>query len=248
MFSASCSGRPAAAYLAAFEDRTRDEARLLPVAAGEEPVREVFPAVGTPLFAYAADHEVCSGGRCFRKPQLWVADVDSDVRCQLTDGDLGFDDTSTVTGPTLRLGDRQPAFSVDLRTLTFARNVGGKGEGPDGHVDPFRVGIDLAALYGGRPTCAQTASETDFTERLVDDAYALPDGTTGPASETLPQLATAGGVIAGGLLFVARRPEVGFGEVVFVDLDGSRRTLSAPGSEAVAARWVTARFDTSGER
>jgi hypothetical protein len=248
MFSAACDGEPGAVFLAAFDDRTRDPSRLLPVAAGEEPVREVFPAVGTSLFAFAADHEVCSGGRCFPKPQIWVADVDSDVRCQLTDGDLGFDDAETFTGSDVRLGDRQPAFSVDLRAVTFARNVGGKGSGPDGHLDPFRVGLDFGALYGGRPTCALSASETNLNERLVMDTYPLPDGSTGPASETFPQLATAGGAIAGGILLVARRPEQHFGEVVFVDLAGNRSTLSTPGAEAVAARWITPQFDTSGIR
>lgn len=248
MFSASCDGQPAGVYLAAFEDRTRDASHLLAVPAGAEPVREVFPAVGTSLFAYAADHEVCSGGRCFLKPQIWVADVDSDVRCQLTDGDLGFDDAETFTGADVLLGDRQPAFSVDLRAVTFARNVGGKGAGPEGHFDAFRIGVDLGALYGGRPTCAMTASETDLTARLLDDAYRLPGGESGPASETYPQLATAGGAIAGGLLFVARRPELGFGEVVFVDLTGTKTTLSTPGAEAVAARWITPQFDTSGIR
>jgi hypothetical protein len=80
------------------------------------------------------------------------------------------------------------------------------------------------------------------------DTYPLPDGSTGPASETFPQLATAGGAIAGGILLVARRPEQHFGEVVFVDLAGNRSTLSTPGAEAVAARWITPQFDTSGIR
>jgi hypothetical protein len=47
---------------------------------------------------------------------------------------------------------------------------------------------------------------------------------------------------------VARRPEQHFGEVVFVDLAGNRSTLSTPGAEAVAARWITPQFDTSGIR
>lgn len=246
MFSASCDGQPAAVYQANRDDHTRDMANLLPVAAGDEPVAEVFPAVGTSIFAYVAEHEVCSGGDCFIKPQLWVADAESDVRCQVTDGELGFDDLTTVTGPAKRLGDHTPAFSLDLQALTFARNVGGKGAGPRGHLDPFRVGVDLSALYRGLPTCAVSNTLTDLTERLVMDDYPTTAGGSAPADEWSPQLATAGGLLSGGLLYVARRAD--FGVVYYVDRMGTRTPLSNPAAEAVAARWVTPAFDTSGVR
>jgi hypothetical protein len=246
MFSASCDGQPATVYQANRDDRTRNFANLLPIPAGDEPVAEVFPAVGTSIFAYVAEHQVCSGGDCFIKPQLWVADAESDVRCLVTDGELGFDDQSTVTAAAKRLGDHTPAFSLDLQALTFARNVGGKGAGPRGHLDPFRVGVDLGALYGGLPTCAVPNSLTDLTERLVMDDYPTTAGGNAPADEWSPQLATAGGLLSGGLLYVARRE--GFGVVYYVDRMGTRTPLSNPAAEAVAARWVTAAFDTSGVR
>ena len=247
MFSASCDGQPSAVYLAARDDRTRDLAHLLQIPAGDEPVSEVFPAVGTSVFAYVAEHSICAGGDCFVKPQIWVADADSEVRCQVTDGDLGFDELASFTdAPPPRLGDHTPAFSVDLSSLTFARNVGTKPGGPWGHLDPFRIGIDLGALYGGRPTCAEPGSLTDLTARLVTDDYPADGGGTAPASEWQPQLATAGGLLSGGLLYVARRE--GFGVAYYVDRMGTRTTLSDPAGEAVSARWITDRFDTSGVR
>ena len=92
MFALRCDNTPAQVYLASREDHTRQLDHLLPVFQADEDIRDVFPAVGTSVFAYAVDHQICEGGTCFQKPQIWVADQDSGDHCQVTDGDLAFDE------------------------------------------------------------------------------------------------------------------------------------------------------------
>ena len=252
MFAMKCGDAVSQVYMASRDDETRALDHRLPAfqADADEAIRDVFPAVGTSVFAYTVDHPICAAGDCFLKPQVWIADQDSGDHCQVTDGDLAFDDLGTVTDAEKRLGDHDPAFSVDLTSLTFSRNVGGKPAGPTGHHDPFRIGVDLVSLYAGRRTCDLAGTKANLAGALVTDDYPLPGGGSAPGSERYPQSATAGGELSGMVLFVARvdSAPTPTAAVYVVDRSGNRTLLSNPAAEAVAARWITSQFDTSGVR
>ena len=124
--------------------------------------------------------------------------------------------------------DRHPAFNVDLSAVTYAR---------DGRT--HRIGLNVRALYGGEAECGLPG--TDVV--LGDDLW---DATEG-AVEDHPQMATAGGLLAGAVLFVERAAD-GRGRVRLSDRMGTLVDLTPPTVDASYARWVVDAFDTSGER
>jgi hypothetical protein len=124
--------------------------------------------------------------------------------------------------------DRHPAFNVDLSAVTYAR---------DGRT--HRIGLNVRALYGGEAECGLPG--TDVV--LGDDLWEATEG----AVEDYPQMATAGGLLAGSVLFVERAAD-GRGRVRLSDRMGTLVDLTPPTVDASYARWVVDAFDTSGER
>lgn len=248
MFSMACGDEPAAAWLASREDPSRDPANLLKVSDHEQAVRDVFPAAGTPLYTYTLDAEACNGaGTCITKPQVWVADADIMVRCRISDGDLSYTDTSSITGPDRRIGDHSPAFNGDLTQVVFSRNVGGKGAGRLGHHDVMRVGINRRALFGGEETCAQGGTETNLSENLFDEALEGPDGSA-PGSDRFPR-APAGNAPQGTLLYTGQiEGEAGLTSGVYsVNPAGARRAYTT-GITAAYGAWIVSEYLLDGER
>jgi hypothetical protein len=243
MFSMSCDGAPAVIYLASSQDRSRSVATMLPVTSHDVPVRDVFPAVATPLFTYVVEAEACSaGGSCITKPQIWVGDADIGLRCRVTDGDTRFTDTSTITGPRRHLGDHAPAFNGDLSSVTFSRNVGGKGRGPEGHLDLMRVGLDRRALFRGDELCVQGGTLTNLSDELFDDAL--------NAQERFPR-GPAGRAPTGSVLYtseITNDTEVLQSNVVVVSPTGERTALTAEGGRAAFATWIVTDYLLDGER
>lgn len=141
--------------------------------------------------------------------------------------DLDAGDTCAVTPPR-RDSAAHPALNVDLSAVTYALNG-----------QTHRIGLNVAALYAGEAQCG--LAETDTV--LSDDLWAQPTGTV----EDFPQMATAGGLLAGAVLFVSRDVG-GQGSVTLSDRMGKLATLSGPAENATYARWVVEAFDTSGAR
>jgi len=246
MFAMRCGDEPSQAYLSLFDNRARDLANMTVLTAHEAPVRDVFPAVQTSVFAYVVDQEVCDDG-CVIKPQIWVGD-ETGIACQLTDGDLGFTDVNTLTEGGRRLGDHQPTFSRDLTAVLFSRNVGGKPGGPEGHHDLMRVGLNIQALFRGRPTCAQPESLTNVTEEGIDERYPTSEGDEVEGDERYPQ-AAAGRGPDGMLLYTAQtHAGPGTSSVWTINLSGARLPLTEPTGHAGFARWVVLEYSTEGER
>ncbi len=248
LFAMDCGDGPPAAYLAQRDDRSRDRDRLLKVSNHDAPVRDVFPAVGTSIYAYVVDVEACAGNRCVVKPQIWVGDVETDLACQVTDGDLQFTDLTTITGGGRRLGDHTPSFTGDLTALLFSRNVGGKPPGPEGHHDAFRVGFQARALFAGANTCAVADSLTDLSGAAIDESYETVAGETVVGDERFPQ--GAAGRAAQGALLYTGQTHVGVGTSVvwLVDRLGTRRALTPERGQAGFARWIVADYMLGGDR
>ncbi|MEZ4467046.1 MAG: hypothetical protein R3F43_22010 [bacterium] len=250
VYAMSCDGLPSVIYLGSRDDRSRALASLLPLTTHPEPVRDVFPAVATPLMTYVVDAQACSaGGTCITKPQIWVADADIGLRCRLTDGDSRFTDTGTITGPHRRLGDHEPAFNGDLTSVVFSRNVGGKGRGPDGHRDLFRVGLDRRALFGGQETCAQGGTLVNLSEDLFEDAYPS-GGQTVTGDERYPR-GPAGRAPVGTVLYTGQPVVDGAvtGSALYlVDPNGTRRALTPEGGRASHGTWIVTDYMLDGER
>lgn len=248
MFSMRCGEDAPAAWLASREDPSRNPDNLLQVSDHEQPVRDVFPAVGTPLYAYTLDVEACNGaGTCITKPQVWVADADIGVRCRLSDGDLAFTDTASITGTERRIGDHSPAFNGDLTQVVFSRNVGGKGDGLTGHHDLMRVGINRRALFGGEEDCAQGGTETNLSENLFDEALPGPDGSA-PGSDRFPH-APAGNAPQGTLLYTGQlEASDGLVSGVYsINPAGARRSYTE-GITAAYGGWIVSEYLLDGER
>lgn len=248
MFSMRCGDALPAAWLASREDPSRDPANLLQVSDHDQAVRDVFPAAGTPLYAYTLDAEACNGaGTCITKPQVWVADADIGVRCRVSDGDLSYTEVSSITGPDKRIGDHSPAFNGDLTQLVFSRNVGGKGTGRAGHHDLMRVGLNRRALFAGDEACAQGGTETNLSEDLFDEALDGPAGAA-PGSDRFPR-APAGNAPQGTLLYTGQlETPAGLVSGVFsVNPAGARRAYT-PGIVASYGAWIVTDYLLDGER
>lgn len=247
MFSMRCDDEPAAAWLASREDPSRNRDNMLKVSDHDQPVRDVFPAAGTPLYAYTLDVEACNGGgNCIIKPQVWVADADIGVRCRLSDGDLGFTDTSTITGAEKRIGDASPAFNGDLTQVVFSRTVGGKGSGIDGHHDLFRVGINRRALFAGEEDCAQGGTETNLSENLFDENLTGPDGMV-PGSDRFPH-PPAGNAPEGTILYSGQVEADGLTSGVYsINPAGALRSYT-DGINAAYGTWIVTEYLLEGER
>jgi hypothetical protein len=248
MFSMRCGDDPPAAYLASREDPSRNLANMLKVSDHEQAVRDVFPAAGTPLYAYTLDAEACNGGgNCITKPQVWVADADIGVRCRLSEGDLGFTDTSTITGPERRIGDHSPAFNGDLTQVVFTRNVGGKGSGREGHHDLMRVGINRRALFAGEAQCAQGGTETNLSESLFNETLAGPDGMV-PGSDRYPH-PPAGNAPEGTILYSGQIETADglISGVYSINPAGALRPYTE-GINAAYGTWIVTEYLLEGER
>jgi hypothetical protein len=248
MFSMRCGDDPAAAYLASREDPSRNLANLLKISDHVQAVRDVFPAAGTPLYTYTLDAEACNGaGTCITKPQVWVADADIGVQCRLSDGDLSFTDTSTITGTERRIGDHSPSFNGDLSQIVFSRNVGEKGDGREGHHDLMRVGINRRALFGGEESCAQGGTETNLSESLFDETVIDPDGVL-PGSDRFPR-GPAGQAPQGTLLYTAQleTPDGLISGVYSINPAGATRSYTA-GINAAYGTWIVTQYLLDGER
>lgn len=153
------------------------------------------------------------------------AGCDGGAQVWLTDLDAG--DACAVTPPGAE-SPEHPALNVDLSAVTYALNG-----------QTRRIGLNMAALYAGEPRCGLTETDTALSEDLWSQA-------TG-SEEDFPQMATAGGLLAGAVLFVARDTE-GRGQVMLSDRMGTLTALSDRAENATYARWVVDAFDTSGVR
>lgn len=247
MFAMRCGDEPSQAYLSLFDNRAREIADMEVLTAEQASVRDVFPVVNRPLYTYVVDREVCNDG-CVIKPQVWVAEHETALACQLTDGDLGFTDVSTLTEGGRRLGDHQPTFNSDLTAILFSRNVGGKPGGPEGHHDLMRIGFDVQALFRGRPTCAVSDTLTNVTDTGLDERYPDAEGREVEGDERFPQAASGRGP-PGTLLYTAQtHAGSGTSAVWAVDVSGARVALTEPTGRAGFARWVVLDYDLDGER
>ncbi len=248
LFAMDCGDGPAAAYLAGRDERSRDRAQLLKVSNHAAPVRDVFPAVGTPLFTYVVDVEACAGARCVVKPQVWVGDTEAGLACQVTDGDLDFTDVTTITGGGRRVGDHTPSFTGDLSAVVFSRNVGDKPAGPTGHHDLFSIQIDQRALFRGDSTCAVAGSLTDRTASLSGERYPTADGGEAVGDERFPQ-GNAGRAPATAQLFTAQtHAGEGTSAVYWEDAAGNRVAVTSPTGRAGYGRWIVTEYVLGGER
>jgi hypothetical protein len=238
-----CGDEPSAAYLVNRDNRGRERANLLKISDHEEPVRDVFPAVGTPLYAYVVDAQACDGAECVTKPQVWLADADAPAKCRVTDGDPGLRDVGRAG---VRVGDHHPAFNGDLTSVVFSRNVAGKPAGPEGHLDLFRIGLDLGALYSGQATCGRASSLERLSDAFVEDAYDVPGAGRVAGDERYPE-AAAGRAPPGALLFTAEARDGArtLQQVFAVDVDGSKRALTPARRAGGYARWIVDRYTRS---
>ncbi|MCA9538122.1 MAG: hypothetical protein KC620_04505 [Myxococcales bacterium] len=250
MFSMNCDGEPPVAYVVPFNDESRSRAGLLPVTTQEAAVRDVFPVVNTPVFAFTVDEEACAGGRCVSKPTLWVGDYEVGLACRVTDGDADFLDTSTATDGARRLGDQAPTFTRDLGGLVFSRNVGGKSAGPGGHFDVFRTGINTRNFFDGEPECGLEGTTVNLSADLFDDNLPGADGQPVSGQERFPQSGAGRRAPQGALLFTGQTfTDAGATSVIWlVELDGTRHALTEPGTWAAYARWVIDDYMLTGER
>lgn len=247
MFAMACGDEPSAIYLAASDDRSRDPARLLKISDHDEPVRDVFPAVGTTLYTYVVDAEHCAQ-RCVVKPQVWAADEGTGLRCRVSNGDPAFFDVSTVTGDDRRLGDHNPSFNHDLTSIVFSRNVAGKPAGPSGHHDLMRVGLNLRALFNGDAECAQDGTLVNLSSAFLDETYPGADGTPVVGDERYPR-AAAGRAPPGALLYTAETHAAGeTGAVLVLDISGNRNALTPERGRAGFASWIVTGYSLDGER
>jgi len=257
LFSMSCADEPAAAYLAVFTDESRNPDNLLRVSDHPQPVRDVFAGVNTSVYAYVIDKERCVGEECVIKPQIWIADTETGIRCQVTDADRNFVDLQSVTSTRTRLGDHHPAFTAELQGLTFSRNVAGKAPGPEGHHDMMRIGLNLRSFFDGDIRCEQPGTEVNLTENLFtdDDGNGLPDygedGTLPVVShERFVQAAIGERAPSNGLLFVGRGygPEGERSIAYNVEIDGAAAALTHSNEWVVYARWIAGDLMLTGER
>lgn len=243
MFAMACDGEPSVIYLAGADDRSRDRSRMLALTTHEEAARDVFPAVGTPVFTYVVDAQACSaGGSCITKPQIWLGDADTGLHCRVTDGDTRFTDTGTITGPVRRLGDHSPSLNGDLSSVTFSRNVGGKGRGPEGHFDLMRVGLDRRALFQGASVCVQGGTLTNLSDDLFDDP---------PNAQEREPCGPAGRAPVGTLLYVeeiTNETEVLQSTIYMVGPNGTRTALTTEGGHANHPAWIVTEYLLDGER
>jgi hypothetical protein len=250
LLAMKCGDEPSAAYLVNRDNRGRERANLLQVSDHMEPVRDVFPAVNTPIYAYVVDSKACQGRDCVVKPQIWIADPDSGVKCRVTDGDPAMRDAGTVTGGEVRLGDHEPAFNGDVTSIAFSRNVAGKPTGPEGHLDLFRVGIDVRRLYAGEMECGMPDTLTRLSDTFVEDAYDVPGGARTAADERFP-VPAAGMAPQGTILLTAQARDAAghsLSQVFLVDVDGSKHPLTTPQRAAGYARWIADRYGMHGDR
>ena len=248
VYAMACGEAPSAAYLAHGEDRSRDPGQLLRLTDHDRPVRDVFPAVGTPFLTYVVDAEICvAAGECFVKPEIWLADADVGIACRLTDGDRTFTNRATVTGSEIRLGDHTPSFNAQISSVVFSRNVGEKPSGPAGHHDLFQVNIEHRALAVSSETCDAPGSLVDLSSTFVDDDYPQADGARSAADERFPQMSS---LDVGSLLYTTRS---GAGaeedrRIWQIDMTGTQTALTAADVFATHARWVVPEYTLSGDR
>lgn len=252
MFAAACDGERARAWVYPADARDRDPALLLAATAHEAgDVRDVFPVVDTPYFAYTLSTEVCAGGVCVDKPGVWIGDAELGTGCQVTDGDPAMLDTATVEGGGRLLGDHAPAFTRDLQGLVFSRNVAGKPAGPGGHFDVFRVGIDPAAFGGDPgPRCDQGGSLVQLTGNGVDERFLTADGGEAAGHERRPQPSAGSRAPVGALLITGQTfTAAGATSAIWViDLAGARRAVTSPSGFADFGRWIIDDYMLTGER
>jgi hypothetical protein len=250
LFAMSCDGEPSAAYLAVFTDESRNRDNLLQVSNHPQPVRDVFAAVNTSVYAYVLDKERCVGEACVIKPQIWIADVETDIRCQVTDADRDFVGVEEVTGDQNRVGDHAPAFTANIEGLTFTRNVRGKAPGPEGHHDIFRVGLNLRSFFEGDIRCEQPSTEVNLSEDLLDENYGDDGSMPVISHERFIQAAIGERAPAGALLFVGRGygPEGDRSTAFNVEIDGSAIPLTHPSEWVIYARWIAGDLMLTGER
>ena len=246
VFAMRCGDEPSQAYMVNIENRARARDALLQVTDHDVPVRDVFTAVGTPIFTYVLDTEFCEGGPCVTKPQVWAGLTDGTGACQVTDGSPSLTDTSNITGPTRRVGDHSPAFNQDLTSIVFSRNVADKPAGPEGHHDLFRVGFSARALFGSRP-CDQ-GGLTNLSDELFDDTYTATDGRILEGDERYPQ-AAAGTAPQNSILYTGQTHAGGAASRIWlVEFNGTRSPLTAETERAEYGRWIVLNYTLSGER
>lgn len=232
----ACDGAPSAAFLGAFDGRERRLDQFLQVSDHEMAVRDVFPAVATPYYTYTVDTVNEAG---VVKPTIWLAELNTTRRCQITDGDRDF----VTVAPDGRVGDRWPAFNRNLTRIGFSRNTREPDTGPRGHLDAFSVGINFSFREGG---CASDAP-VNMSDTLRSERYPTAAGEL-PGDELNPQL-SAGRAEATQLLYGGEASgEADLAAVYLADQTGRRTRLSADGEGGHHPRWIVTAFDLSGAR
>ncbi|MCA9543581.1 MAG: hypothetical protein KC613_04295, partial [Myxococcales bacterium] len=237
IYAMACGGEPSHVYVASSLTTPGGPEELLRVDPHDEPTRDVFPAVRTPVFAYVVDRTVCEGGTCGVKPEVWVGETDGN-HCRLSDGDPALTPTAG-----LRLGDHAPSFNGALDQVVFSRNVAGKPVGPDGHFDLMRVGFDLNALLRGQETCTTGATANLSNTLLALETYPDASGAAVVGSERFPD-AAAGRGPAGSILYTSEVGDPPVRSLWLLDPGGNRIELT-PGDTALGpARWVVDQYET----
>ncbi len=249
MFTLSCDNEDAQIFVGSRDELERRREALLQITDGADPVGGLFPAASTTVHAYTLLVDDCVRGDCVKRSEIWIGDSDSGDRCRVTDGAPHMRDVSTVTEAEKVLGDLDPALSADLTSVTFSRTVAGRGDGPRGHLDAFREGIDLASLYQGSPTCG-AGSVINLSDELLGEPQLDAEGQAVTIDDRFPQTATAGGLLAGAVLSVAARIDLSpaTAPLQVTDRTGDRLLLTDADAVVTAARWITTQFDTRGIR
>ena len=241
-FAMRCGDTPSRAYLTSFEDRSRDVTRMHAFAEHMFSVRDVSAALNTSRAAYVVDQERCIDGVCVGKPQIWLSDVETLAKCQVTDADREFIEAEGHREIPPRVGDHSPIFTDQLGGLVFSRNVPNKDSGPSGHLDIYRVGLRPDALVSNAIRCEQPSTEVNLSDELFgDDVETV--GEIGPfAQEYFPQPTLGAATGNGGTLFVRRVDELNEGpsEAMLADSTGESIRVSQPGE------WVVYAMDSHG--
>lgn len=246
MFAMRCGDELPAAYLADSGTPNRDPNLLLKVSDHDVGVRATYPAVGTPYYLYTIDAEACAGSICVRKPEIWLANNDTGLRCRLTDGDVDFAERPDGAPDDVGIGDHHPAFAAGLERVIFSRNVSSTSPtGPAGHRDVFRIAIERRAFFGPIDECAEPGTLENLSTSLTGDHYPSLAGSAMAADEHHPH---PGPPNRSGALVLTATFEGGDNTVFAVDFDGALTRVSAEGEQAAFPRWVISDYQLEGER
>jgi hypothetical protein len=248
-FAMSCDGEPSKAYLAAFDDKSRDVRLMLAYAEHMFPVRSVSAALHTSRATYVVDQTRCVNDVCVVKPQIWLADTETMQRCQVTDADRDFLDTTGHSSPVPKVGDHTPVFTDQLRGIMFSRNVPSKGAAPTGHHDIMRVGLNMRALDSNEFRCELPGTEANLSDQILGDDAATVGADGEFINELYPQ-PTMGDETSTSdqILFVGRDMSNDVSRVYLADMTGGKRAVSLEGEWVVYTRWILSDLALTGER